>query len=95
MEASRKHGPFDTRWPSASFAIESSAAAPTAPPRRAEEAAVALDWEAFCNRYFPGRGRHKMEALGAYATHAQGRESLEPEEAGPRRLPAAMAAKQL
>src|SRR5438045_2319830 len=41
---------------------------------RAAEAAEALDWEAFSNRYFPGRRRHDMEALTAYATYKQGRE---------------------
>jgi hypothetical protein len=110
VEASRKHGPFDTRWPSARK--ESSVAAPTAPPLRAAEAAEALDWEAFSNRYFPGRRRHNMEALTAYATYKQGREwrttparlsvvatehvpaavELESEEAGTRRLLAAMGA---
>ena len=110
VEASRKHGPFDTRWPSARK--ESSDAAPTAPPLRAAEAAEALDWEAFSNRYFPGRRRHDMEAVTAYATYTQGREwrttparlsvvppehvsatvELVSEEAGTRRLLAAIAA---
>jgi hypothetical protein len=110
VEGSRKHGPFDTRWPSARK--ESSDAPPTAPPLRAAEAAEALDWEAFSKRYFPGRRRHDMEALTAYATYKQGREwrttparlsvvatehvaaavELEAEEAGTRRLLAAMAA---
>jgi hypothetical protein len=72
VEASRKHGSFDTRWPSARKG--SSDAAPTAPPLRAAEAAEALDWDAFSNRYFPGRRRHDMEALTAYATYTQGRE---------------------
>ena len=109
MEASRKHGPFDMRWRSARK--DSAAAVPTA-PLRAEEAAEALDWEAFSNRYFPGRRRYDMEALTAYATYTQGREwrrapaalsvvpaedapaAVEParEEAGPRRLLAALAA---
>ena len=109
MEASRKHGSFDTRWPSTRK--DSAAAVPTA-PLRAEEAAEALDWEAFSNRYFPGRRRHDMEALTAYATDTQGREwrrrpprlsvvqpdhvqaavELESEEAGTRRLLAAIAA---
>jgi hypothetical protein len=110
VEASRKHGPFDTGWPSARR--DSSGAMPTAPLLRAAEAAEALDWEAFSNRYFPGRRRHDMEALTAHATYKQGREwrttparlnvvttepvsaavELEPEEAGTRRLRAAMAA---
>ena len=70
--ASRKHGPFDTRWSSASE--RSAGAVSTVPPLRAAEAAEALDWEAFSNRYFPGRRRHDMEALTAYATYKQGRE---------------------
>lgn len=108
VEASRKHGPFDTRWPSTRN--DSAAAVPTA-PLRSEEAAEALDWEAFSNRYFPGRRRHDMEALTAYATYTQGREwrttparlsvvptehvpaaELAREEAGTRRLLAALAA---
>jgi hypothetical protein len=72
VEASRKHGPFDTRW---SWAHKDSAAAvPTAPPLLAAEAAEALDWKAFSHRYFPGRRRHNLEALTAYATYKQGRE---------------------
>ena len=111
MEASRKHGPFDTRWPSARS--DSSGAVSTAQPLRAAEAAEALDWEAFSNRYFPGRRRHDMEALTAYARYTQGREwrttparlsvvppehvpatveLVESEEAGTRRLLAAIAA---
>jgi hypothetical protein len=71
VEASRKHGPFDTRWPSARS--DSSGAVSTAPPLRAAEAAEALDWEAFSNRYFPGRRRHDMEALTAYGRYTRGR----------------------
>jgi hypothetical protein len=72
VEASRKHGPFDPRWPPAR--IDDVRAVSTAPPLRAAEAAEALDWEAFSNRYFAGRRRHDMEALTAYATYKQGRE---------------------
>jgi hypothetical protein len=114
VEASRRHGPFDARWPSARR--DSSGAVPTVPPLRAAEAAEALDWEAFSNRYFPGRRRHDMEALTAYATYTHGREwrttparlsvvptehvpaaveLVESEEAGTRRLLAAMAADQM
>jgi hypothetical protein len=114
VEASRKHGPFDTRWPAAHK--DRADAVSTAPPLRAEEAAEALDWEAFSNRYFPGRRRHNMEAVTAYVTYRRGREwrttparlsvvtpehvpatvELEPEEeAGARRLLAALAAKQV
>ena len=109
VEASRKHGPFDTRWPCAGK--ESPDGAANAPLLRAAEAAEALDWEAFSNRYFPGRRRQDMEALTAYATYTQGREwrttparlsvvppervpaavELESDEAGTRRLLAAIA----
>ena len=110
VEASRKHGPFDTRWPC--LRKESSNAAPTGPRLRVAEAADALDWDAFSNRYFRERRRHDPEARSAYAAYKQGREwrttparltlvpreqvwaaaELEPEEAGTRRLLAAMAA---
>jgi hypothetical protein len=113
VEASRKHGPFDPHWPSARK--DSAGVVPTTPPLRGAEAAEALDWEAFSNRYFPGRRRHDMDALTAYATYKQGREwrrtparltlvptehvpaavERESEEAGTRRLLAAMAAQQM
>jgi hypothetical protein len=109
VEASRKHGSFDMRWPSAgtnSFGTPREAA----PLRAAEDAA--LDWDAFSTRYFPERRRHDLEAITAYATYKQGREWRTPparlrlvpperpsdageherEEAGTRRLLAAMAA---
>jgi hypothetical protein len=72
VEASREHGPFDPRWPSARKG--NARAVSTAPPLRAAEAAEALDWEAFSKRYFPGRKRHDLDALAAYATHTQGHE---------------------
>jgi hypothetical protein len=110
VEASRKHGPFDTRWPC--LRKDSADAAPTAPLLRAAEAAEALDWDAFSNRYFRERRSHDSEARSAYAAYKQGREwrttpaklslvpterawaavELEPQEAGTRRLVAAMAA---
>jgi hypothetical protein len=110
VEAPRKHGPFDTRWPC--LRKDSSDAAPTARRLSAAEAAEGLHWDAFSNRYFRGRRRHDSEARSAYVAYGQGREwrttparlslvprerawaaaELEPEEAGPRRLLAAMAA---
>ena len=111
VEASRRHGPFDARWPFARR--DSSAAVSTVPSLRGAEAAEALDWGAFSNRYFPGRRRHDMEALTGYATYKRGCEwrttparlsvvptenvpdavgLVDAEEAGTRRLLAAMAA---
>jgi hypothetical protein len=111
MVVSRKRGPFDTRWPCAQK--ESSDEAPTAPLLRAAEAAEALDWDGFSNRYFRERRRHDSEARSAYAAYKHGREwrttparlrlvptdrvsapaEFEPEEAGTRRLLAAIAAR--
>lgn len=110
MEASRKHGAFDMRWPCARN--NGLGAVRGAPLLSAAENAEALDWDAFSNRYFPGRRRHDLEALTAYAAHKQGRQWRTPpprlrlvpsehtsgpdeqerEEAGTRRLMAAMAA---
>jgi hypothetical protein len=72
VEASRRHGAFDPRWRSASE--NGAGAVTTAPLLRAAETVKALDWKAFSNRYFPGRRRHDMEALTAYAMYTQGRE---------------------
>jgi hypothetical protein len=111
VEASRRHGPFDTRY--ACLRKDSSDAAATTPPLGAAEAAEALDWDGFSNRYFRERQRHDSEARSAYAAYKQGREwrttparlrlvprervwaaaELEPEEAGTRRLLAAMDAR--
>jgi hypothetical protein len=110
VEASRKHGPFDTRWPC--VRNDNSRAPSTAALLSAAEAAEALDWQAFSARYFPERRRHDSEAQSAYAAYKQGREWRTPparlrlvpsghgsaadeqerEEAGTRRLMAAMAA---
>jgi hypothetical protein len=72
VEASRKHGPFDTRWPYTDK--ESSDAVATAPLLRDAEVAEALDWDTFPNRYFRERRRHDSEARSAYAAYKQGRE---------------------
>lgn len=72
MEESRKHGPFDTRWPC--VGNDTSRALSTAPLLSAAEAAEALDWQAFSARYFPERRRHDSEARSAYAAYRQGRE---------------------
>ena len=73
MEASRKHGPFDMRWPCTRK--DSSGALSTAPLLSAAEVAEALDWQAFSARYFPERSRHDSEARSAYAAYRLGRES--------------------
>lgn len=116
VDASRKHGPFDTRWPC--LLRDSSDRVPSAPLLHAAEGAEALDWDAFSARHFRGRRRHDSEARSAYAAYTQGREGrdsgvpkpaglslvpsdppshaieTESEEAGTRRLLAAVAAVQ-
>lgn len=72
VDASRKHGPFDTRWPSGG--MDNSDGVPSAPLFRIAEVAEALDWDAFSARYFPGRHRHDSEARSAYAAYKHGRE---------------------
>jgi hypothetical protein len=72
LEASRKHGPFDTRW--LSGGIVHSAGAPSTRPLLAPDAAAGLDWDGFATRYVGGRHRHNLEALAAYAAYRRGRE---------------------
>ncbi len=33
-----------------------------------------LDWDAFSALYFPGRGRHDLDAVAAYGAYRQGRD---------------------
>jgi hypothetical protein len=77
VETSRTHGPFDTRWSCARK--NNSSEAPTAAPLRAAEAAEALEWDSFSDRYFPERRRHDSEARSAYAAYRQGREWQRPQ----------------
>jgi hypothetical protein len=72
VEVSRKHGPFDMRWPC--VRKDSSGAPSTAPLLGATEVAEALDWYAFSARFFGERRRYDSEARSAYAAYRQGRE---------------------
>jgi len=72
VEASRKHGPFDRRWPC--IRTERSGELSTAPFLSAAEVAEELDWQTFSARNFPERGRHDSEARSAYAAYGQRRE---------------------
>jgi hypothetical protein len=71
VEVSRRHGPFDARWPC--VRNDSSGTAPTTSVRIAEVPEV-LDWDAFSDRHFGDRSRHDSEARSAYAAYRQGRE---------------------
>jgi hypothetical protein len=72
VEAPRKHGPLDTRWPRAR--TQDSNGLRIASALSAAEAAEALEWDVFSRRYFPGRRRHDSEARSAYTAYRQGRE---------------------
>jgi hypothetical protein len=72
VEASQKHGPFDTRWPSRRR--DGSDRVPAAQPPLAPDVAEGLDWYAFSARYFRGRRRHDFEAVFGYAAYRHGRE---------------------
>jgi hypothetical protein len=72
VEASRKHGPFDTRWPSGR--TPSSDGARSSSPLLAADAAEGLDWDAFATHYVRGRRRHNLGAISAYAAYKRGRE---------------------
>jgi hypothetical protein len=70
VESSRRHGPFDSRWPKQPLRL--------APDRLTlatglEDVPDGLDWDAFSRRYFPGRRRHDLEAICAYHEYQDGR----------------------
>jgi hypothetical protein len=81
VEPSRRHGPFDTRWPTRHSTV--AAAVRSAPLLRPAEAAARLDWDAFSSRYFPACRRHDLGALSDYAAFKHGREGRQ---GGPARL---------
>ena len=68
IEHSRKHGPFDRRYPTIRHWP-----APASLWRPGEER---LDWRGFLARFFPDSSRHDFEALAAYESYrndAEGR----------------------
>jgi hypothetical protein len=70
IDLSRKHGAFDTRWPSGH--TDTSDRVPLVPLLPAAEVAEALEWDAFSARYFRRRRRHDLRAQSAYAAYKQG-----------------------
>jgi len=61
IEHSRKHGPFDRRYPPIRHKP-----APASLWRLGEER---LDWQGFLARFFPDRRRHDLDALAAYESY--------------------------
>jgi hypothetical protein len=62
FESSRKHGPFDSRYPTLP-----KLAAPIWDPDENDE--EQLDWSALLARFFPNRRRHDREALASYEAY--------------------------
>jgi hypothetical protein len=63
VESRRKHGAFDSRYPTLST--------PPA-PAWVLDANQGLEWAEFRTRFFPGRRRHDIEALAAYGAYRSG-----------------------
>ena len=61
IEHSRKHGPFDRRFPPIRHRQ-----APASLWRLGEER---LDWQGFVARFFPGSRRHDFDVLAAYESY--------------------------
>ena len=61
VERSRKHGPFDLRYPPIVHKP-----APASLWRLGEDR---TDWEGFRDRFFPGLRRHDLDALAAYESY--------------------------
>ena len=61
IEHSRRHGPFDGRYPPIRHKP-----APASLWRVGEER---LDWQGFLARFFPGSRRHDFDALAAYESY--------------------------
>jgi hypothetical protein len=72
VEASRRHGRFDLRWPRRPLRGASDWPAPVLVDLC--DAPDGLDWNAFSTRYFPGRRRHDLEAISAYDAYTHGRQ---------------------
>ena len=60
IEHSRKHGPFDTRYPPTRH---------TPVPTSLWLGQERLDWQEFLARCFPDRRRHDRDALAAYESY--------------------------
>jgi hypothetical protein len=58
VEASRRHGRFDLRWPTRPLRDVADRLAPVLVDL--EHVPDGLDWDAFSRRYFPGRRRHDL-----------------------------------
>jgi len=74
IEHSRKHGPFDGRYPPIRHKP-----APLSLWRLGEER---LDWQAFLARFFPDSRRHDFDALAAYESYVNDAEGRPADDSG-------------
>jgi len=74
IEQSYKHGHFDPRYPP----VSTIAAAPRRRDVHADPGSLEFEWYAYLARYFPGRRRHDLEALGAYELNSRPRTAEAP-----------------
>jgi hypothetical protein len=73
VEASRRHGPFDSRWLKRLRLVAPVRVAPAL----ADLKPAGLDWDAFLSHFYPGGRRHDPEAIKAYFAYRHGREAVE------------------
>ena len=64
VEASRRHGPFDLRYP-----VRPKIAATAWEPQPDEGGMGRLGWSPFVARFFPNSHRHDFDALAAYESY--------------------------
>jgi hypothetical protein len=64
VEPARRHGPFDTRYPT-----RTKLAAATWELRSDGDGSERLDWSAFLARFFPTSRRHDFGTLAAYESY--------------------------
>jgi hypothetical protein len=75
VEASRRHGAFDSRWLKRLRLVAPVRAAPAW--AGLEDVPAALDWDAFLSQFYPGSRRHDLEAISAYYAYQHGREAAD------------------
>jgi hypothetical protein len=64
VESTRKHGPFDFRYP-----VRPKIATPVWELQGDRDGPGRLAWSVFLARFFPNRRRHDFEALAAYEAY--------------------------
>jgi hypothetical protein len=69
VEPSRRHGPFDSRWPKRPLRIAADRL--TIALTGLKDLPDGLDWDAFSTHYFPGRPRHDLDAISAYREYGR------------------------